>query len=91
LELTEAECAETMSMLQRMSSALERVAAPDGFNIGSNVGRSAGAGIDRHVHFHIVPRWNGDTNFMPVLSDTKVISEEMRTTLAKLRSALPNP
>jgi ATP adenylyltransferase len=91
VELTEAECAETMSMLQRMSSALERVAAPDGFNIGSNVGRSAGAGIDRHVHFHIVPRWNGDTNFMPVLSDTKVISEEMRTTLAKLRSALPNP
>jgi ATP adenylyltransferase len=59
---------------------------PQGFNIGSNIGRVGGAGIDQHVHMHIVPRWSGDANFMPVIADTKVISESMDETLRKLRA-----
>jgi ATP adenylyltransferase len=58
---------------------------PAGYNFGANFGRVSGAGIDDHVHFHLVPRWNGDTNFMPVLTDTKVISEEITETMRKLR------
>ena len=87
-ELTEEEGAEMMQLVKRMTTALQRVTHPHGFNIGCNVGRSAGAGIDQHLHFHVVPRWNGDTNFMPVLSDTKLISEDMRATLMKLRKEL---
>ena len=87
-DLTDEESQEVMSLLKRMTVALQSVSGPDGFNIGSNIGRTAGAGIDQHVHFHIVPRWNGDTNFMPILADTKVISEDMAATLLKLRKAL---
>ncbi|HEY6192157.1 MAG TPA: HIT domain-containing protein [Bacteroidota bacterium] len=87
-DLNAEESAETMSLLKRMTVALKSVSRPDGFNIGSNIGRTAGAGIDKHIHFHIVPRWNGDTNFMPVLADTKMISEDMNDTLLKLRKAL---
>ena len=68
--------------------ALNEAIKPHGFNIGANLGRVAGAGIEDHIHFHIVPRWNGDTNFMPVLNDVKVISEEMGRTYDKLKSAL---
>lgn len=88
IELTEEESSEVMSLLKEMTSALQKIMRPDGFNIGSNIGRPAGAGIDEHVHFHIVPRWNGDTNFMPILSDTKMISEDLRATLKKLRRVL---
>jgi len=88
IELTEDESSEVMALLKRMTVALQKVMTPDGFNIGSNINRPAGAGIDGHVHFHIVPRWSGDTNFMPVLADTKLISEDMRATLSKLRKAL---
>ncbi len=88
IDLTESESCEVMSLLQKMMKALQQVSRPDGFNIGSNVGRTAGAGIDQHIHFHIVPRWSGDTNFMPILADTKMISEDMRETLNKLRKAL---
>ncbi|MBI4548035.1 MAG: HIT domain-containing protein [Ignavibacteriae bacterium] len=87
-ELTDDESLEIMALLKKMTVALQRVSHPDGFNIGSNIGRTAGAGIDQHVHFHIVPRWNGDTNFMPTLADTKMISEDMKETLVKLRRAL---
>jgi ATP adenylyltransferase len=83
--LTEQESLEIMSMLKRVSGALEKTSHPDGFNIGSNIGRTAGAGIDQHVHFHIVPRWNGDTNFMPILADTKMISEDMKETWRKIK------
>lgn len=87
-DLTDDESLEVMRFLKRMTLALENVSHPDGFNIGSNVGRPAGAGIDQHIHFHIVPRWNGDTNFMPILGDTKMISEDMIETLLKLRKAI---
>jgi ATP adenylyltransferase len=88
LDLNSEEDSEIMSLLKLMTKALAKVMHPDGFNIGSNISRSAGAGIDEHVHFHIVPRWNGDTNFMPVLADTKLISEDMKETLIKLRKAI---
>jgi ATP adenylyltransferase len=87
-DLTAAEYAGVFTLVRKVVAALERVSMPDGFNIGANVGRTAGAGIADHIHFHVVPRWNGDTNFMPVLTDTKVISEEMGTTWARLRKAL---
>ena len=66
---------------------IRRVMSPEGFNVGSNIGRVAGAGIPDHVHIHIVPRWNGDTNFMPVLADVKVMNEALAQTAEKLRSA----
>ena len=65
--------------------ALEEVYHPQGFNLGMNVGRVAGAGIDDHVHLHVVPRWGGDNNFVPVLADTRVIPEALEETWRKLR------
>jgi len=88
LDLSDEETAGIMLLLKKTTLALQSVSKPDGFNIGANIGRSAGAGIDTHVHFHLVPRWNGDTNFMPVLTDTKLISEDMKEMLVKLRGAL---
>lgn len=86
--LDDEESLEIMNLLKKMTNVLQAVSHPGGFNIGSNLGRTAGAGIDQHIHFHIVPRWNGDTNFMPILADTKMISEDMRETLLKLRKVL---
>ena len=86
-DLTLVELAEIMQTTQRAMKALNKVMHPQGYNFGANIGRSSGAGIDDHVHFHLVPRWNGDTNFMPVLSDTKTISDDMKETLRKLRKA----
>lgn len=82
---------EEMDIVQQIKLAVKILTSalhPDGFNIGVNLGRVAGAGIADHIHYHIVPRWEGDTNFMPVLADTKVISEDMSHTLVKLRKAL---
>lgn len=86
--LSDKEALEAMTLIKKMTRALRKVLQPDGFNIGFNIGRTAGAGIDKHLHFHVVPRWNGDTNFMPILADTKMISEDMRETLIKLRKVL---
>ena len=86
--LRRAELAEIMQTVQRAMKALDRVMHPSGYNFGANFGRSAGAGIHEHVHFHIVPRWDGDTNFMPIFADTKVISEDMDVTWDKLRKLL---
>lgn len=86
--LSKEESAEVMGVTGKCLSALQKLSSPHGFNFGANLGRVAGAGIDGHIHFHIVPRWNGDTNFMPVLADTKVISEDMKKTWRELRKIL---
>jgi ATP adenylyltransferase len=83
--LDDAAVLELMEVTRRTIAALRRAEHPDGFNVGINIGRAAGAGIEDHIHQHVVPRWNGDTNFMPVLSGHKTIGEAIETTLAKLR------
>ncbi|MHB1050780.1 MAG: HIT family protein [Bacteroidota bacterium] len=87
-DLSAAEYAEIMHTAADMMKILEKIMRPQGFNFGANIGRAAGAGIDDHIHFHIVPRWNGDTNFMPVLNDIKVVSEEMEATYNKIRAEI---
>jgi ATP adenylyltransferase len=76
-----------MRALRKTVDVLRDTMNPEGFNVGANVGRAAGAGIPDHVHFHVVPRWNGDTNFMPVIDDVKVIGEALTATAAKVREA----
>ena len=77
---------EMMDLAKRCQTALREVYDPDGFNLGMNLGRAAGAGVADHFHLHIVPRWNGDTNFMSTVSDTRVLSEDLPTTYRKLLS-----
>lgn len=76
-QLDNDEILETTDALRRMMRHLDALMHPDGYNIGVNLGRVAGAGLPGHLHWHIVPRWNGDTNFMPVLTDTKVIVQSL--------------
>lgn len=76
-ELSKDEMLELITMAGKSQKILADEMKPDGFNIGANIGKTAGAGMVGHFHLHIVPRWNGDTNFMPVLSDTKVISQSL--------------
>ncbi|MBI4550709.1 MAG: HIT domain-containing protein [Candidatus Latescibacteria bacterium] len=83
--LTAEESAGMMSVLQTWLRVLKQAMAPHGFNVGMNLGRVAGAGIEEHLHIHVVPRWNGDTNFMPVVGETKVISEGLDQTYRKLK------
>lgn len=87
VDLDEAEAAAVMAGAQRAVRALRAALNPEGFNLGVNAGTPAGAGIAEHVHLHVVPRWAGDTNFMPVLADVKVIPEHMEATATKLREA----
>ncbi|MEE9429744.1 MAG: HIT domain-containing protein [Melioribacteraceae bacterium] len=79
-ELTKTELAEIMELNSICIKALNTIMEPQGYNFGANIGRAAGAGIDTHLHFHLVPRWNGDTNFMPALGEVKIISEDLQTT-----------
>jgi ATP adenylyltransferase len=88
--LTDDEMLDLMKLTRRCQNALTQVMKPNGFNIGVNLGRAAGAGIAEHLHIHIVPRWNGDTNFMPVLANTTVLPEALTDLAAKLRTALAN-
>ena len=84
-ELNGEELNEHYKLVARCSSVLKKIMKPDGFNIGMNIGRVAGAGIDKHIHSHIVSRWNGDTNFMPVIAGTKVVNESLEDTYCKLK------
>lgn len=77
---------EMMGLVKVWVEVLRRAMYPDGFNVGFNIGRVAGAGIEEHVHLHIVPRWNGDTNFMPVLDDTRVVPQSLRECYEVLRT-----
>jgi ATP adenylyltransferase len=86
-DLEEAETLEVHRLATQAIDALRAVFAPEGFNVGWNLGRVAGAGIVDHGHLHVVPRWNGDTNFMPVLADIKVIPEHLQETRSKLANA----
>jgi ATP adenylyltransferase len=79
---------EMMDLADLAVILLKKAMNPDGFNLGINMGQAAGAGIDDHIHLHIVPRWNGDTNFMPVLSDTRVVSEYLKASYDKLMQIL---
>ncbi|MBM7854551.1 ATP adenylyltransferase [Desulfohalotomaculum tongense] len=87
-ELDEEESLELFQMTQKMIALLRKAFNPDGFNVGVNLGKIAGAGIPGHFHIHIVPRWGGDTNFMPVIGDVRVISEGLDLTYTKLKEAL---
>lgn len=86
--LTDEEAADLWKLVRRCLNALKAVMRPDGFNVGINLGKVAGAGILEHLHVHVVPRWNGDTNFMPVLADIGVVPEALAEIAAKLRAEL---
>lgn len=77
--------AEMMEMAKRAQTALEAEYHPDGFNIGMNLGRSAGAGVADHIHLHVVPRWTGDANFVSIVGETRVLPEDLATTYEKLK------
>jgi ATP adenylyltransferase len=87
-ELTDEELTDLLKLTRRCQNALTKVMKPDGFNIGLNLGKVAGAGVPGHLLLHVVPRWQGDTNFMPVLANTVVVPEALRDLAAKLRAAL---
>ena len=87
-ELTEEEFAEIYKIIQKTVSALDDTMKPQGYNIGANIGRVAGAGIDTHIHFHIVPRWDGDTNFMTTIGEVKVISQDLLEVKKRLQKAM---
>lgn len=87
-DLTDEELLDLMKLVRLMIKTIKTAMNPDGFNVGINLGRVAGAGVEDHVHIHIVPRWNGDTNFMPVLADVKVIPQALEETYEELKKAL---
>ena len=87
-DLDAATLTEMMMLLNRGLAALRAAMGPDGFNVGANLGRVAGAGIDDHVHIHAVPRWAGDTNFMPIVGNMRVVPQTWLQTYDQLRAAL---
>ena len=88
-ELSLEETSEMTAIAQKAISALKILMNPDGFNMGMNLGKAAGAGIEQHLHLHIVPRWEGDTNFMPIVGEVKVISEALLSTWSRLKEIWP--
>lgn len=87
LDLEPSEMAELGLLIKRSIAAISSVYKPQGFNIGMNVGQAAGAGLKDHIHVHVVPRWNGDTNFVPVIGDVKIIPESLDVTRRRLEVA----
>jgi ATP adenylyltransferase len=83
-DLSDEELLEIFSLVRKTTGTLKKAFKPDGFNVGMNIGEAAGAGFGDHVHVHVVPRWQQDTNFMPVLTDTRVISEAMDETYERM-------
>ncbi len=77
-----------MALAKRVQAALETIYHPEGYNLGLNIGRAAGAGIHQHIHMHVLPRWTGDTNFMTTIAETRLEPEELDETYRKLRHAL---
>ncbi len=86
-DLSEEEMLEMMQLTKLAIKAIRHCMNPDGFNVGVNIGKVAGAGIAEHLHIHVVPRWNGDTSFMPVLADVQVVPEALEETYEKLRES----
>src|SRR5947208_16947323 len=86
--ITDQEILDLMLLTRRCQNALTKMMTPDGFNLGVNLGKVSGAGILGHLHIHVVPRWNGDTNFMPVLANTTVVPQALGELAAQLREAL---
>ena len=89
-ELTDAEMLELMQMVTRAQQTLTKAIKPQGFNVGLNLGRCAGAGLPGHLHFHIVPRWEGDTNFMAITGEVRVIPQALADSYQLLRTAAAN-
>ncbi|HEX9408527.1 MAG TPA: HIT domain-containing protein [Methylomirabilota bacterium] len=87
-EVTEKELGEVMSLVRTVVGALGRAYHPAGYNIGLNQGRVSGAGVPDHLHMHVVPRWDGDSNFMSVIAETRVLPESLDTTYDRLLAAL---
>jgi ATP adenylyltransferase len=87
-KLPEAAAQEMMALTQKMESVLRQVYSPDGINLGMNIGRAAGAGVTGHVHMHVLPRWVGDTNFMTVVGESRVLPEALDVTYEGIRRAL---
>lgn len=85
-ELPPATASDLMALTQRSLRVLRQVLSPQGFNLGINAGKIAGAGVADHVHQHVVPRWDGDTNFMPVVADTKILNESLAVSYQQLRA-----
>ncbi len=91
-DLTDLDANESGAMMELVRELIEAIRTamhPDGFNVGCNLGSVAGAGIEDHLHIHIVPRWKGDTNFIPVISEVHLISEHLLKTRDKIRESLP--
>lgn len=87
-ELTDEELWEHFDLVRKSTTALRKAFQPAAFNIGINIGKTAGAGIGDHIHTHVVPRWDGDTNFMPVVADTRVMPEALASTYDKLKGLI---
>ena len=79
---------EMMQLSQRVIVALQKLYRPEGFNLGMNLGAAAGAGIREHIHFHVVPRWPGDANFITITGETRILPEELHTTYERLKAVL---
>jgi len=87
-KLNDFELLDINKTLIKVKKALKKILKPGGFNVGINIGKASGAGIDKHIHTHLVPRWQGDTNFMPILGDTKIISQSLEELYSAIKKII---